>query len=74
MTVDMRKAWTDHVAAVRKKGNRGKLTMSHREAMRKASESWPKEKKKLERRRKRLAKKQSAPNTEAQKEQPTETP
>ena len=43
----MRKAWTDHVAETRRKGNRGKKTMSHREAMKSASVTWPKIKKRL---------------------------
>lgn len=43
----MRKAWTDYVAEVRRKGNRGKKTMTHREAMRAASVTWPKAKAKL---------------------------
>ena len=43
----MRKAWTDHVAETRRKGNRGKKTMTHREAMKSASVTWPKVKKRL---------------------------
>jgi hypothetical protein len=53
----MRKAWTTHVAETRRKGNRGKKTMSHREAMRAASVTWPKAKAKLERKLKRDGKK-----------------
>ena len=49
----MRSAWLDHVRATKKKGNRGKKTMSHKEAMAAASSTWPKEKKKAERRLKR---------------------
>ena len=49
----MRKGWTDHVAEVRRKGNRGKKTMSHREAMKAASVTWPKMKAKLLRKAKR---------------------
>ena len=49
----MRKGWTDHVADVRRKGNRGKKTMTHREAMRAASVTWPKAKAKLIRRQKK---------------------
>ena len=52
----MRKAWTNHVAVTRKKGNRGKGTMTHREAMKAASGTWPKEKAKLIRRQKRECK------------------
>ena len=40
--LEMRKGWTDHVAEVRRKGNRGKKTMTHREAMKAASVTWPK--------------------------------
>ena len=43
----MRKGWTDHVAETRRKGNRGKKNMSHREAMKAASVTWPKVKVKL---------------------------
>ena len=43
----MRKGWTDYVAEVRRKGNRGKKTMTHRDAMRAASVTWPKAKAKL---------------------------
>jgi len=52
----MRKAWTNHVAVTRRKGNRGKKTMTHREAMKAASSTWPKEKAKLIRRQKRECK------------------
>ena len=45
----MRKGWTDHVADTRRKGNRGKNSMSHKEAMKAASVTWPKAKAKLER-------------------------
>ena len=52
----MRKGWTDHVAETRRKGNRGKKTMTHKDAMRAASVTWPKAKAKLERKlRKELA-------------------
>ena len=40
------------MAETRRKGNRGKKTMSHREAMRAASVTWPKAKAKLERQQK----------------------
>ena len=43
----MRKGWTDHVKETRRKGNRGKRTMTHREAMKAASVTWPKLKKRL---------------------------
>ena len=49
----MRKGWTDHVAETRRKGNRGKKTMSHKDAMRAASVTWPKAKAKLERKLKK---------------------
>ena len=55
----MRSAWLDHVRNTKKKGNRGKNTMSHKEAMAAASKTWPKEKKKAERRIKRQAKNES---------------
>ena len=55
----MRKAWTNHVAVTRKKGNRGASTMTHREAMKAASGTWPKEKAKLIRRQKRECKTRS---------------
>jgi hypothetical protein len=45
----MRRTWFDYVAKIRKKGNRGKKTMGHAEAMKLASKTWPKEKKRLER-------------------------
>ena len=51
----MRKAWTDYVAEVRRKGNRGKKTMSHRDAMKTASVTWPKAKAKLIRKQKKSA-------------------
>ena len=50
----MRKAWTDHVAEVRRKGNRGKKTMSYRQAMQAASQTWSKAKAKLERKARRV--------------------
>lgn len=53
----MRSAWLEHVATTRKKGNRGKKTMTHREAMRAASLTWEKTKKKLERKINREKKK-----------------
>ena len=51
----MRSAWIQHVAETKTKGNRGKKTMTHREAMAAASLTWPKKKKKLERIRKKEA-------------------
>ena len=52
----MRRAWLAHVAKIRKRENRGKGECSYREAMKKASTSWPEEKRKHERRLKREAK------------------
>ena len=49
----MRRMWFDYVAKIRKKGNRGKKTMGHSEAMKIASKTWPKEKKRLERKLRR---------------------
>ena len=73
----MRSAWQEHVAKTRRRGNRGKNEMSHREAMKTASVSWPKEKAKLLRKQKkeckaRAAKRlppknKSAPETENEK-------
>ena len=58
----MRKAWMDWVAKTRKKGNRGKgNVMTHRQALKAAAVTWPKEKAKILRRQKRICKKQSAP-------------
>ena len=57
----MRKAWMDWVAKTRKKGNRGKdNNMTHREALKAAAVTWPKEKLKLVRRQKRVCKKKVA--------------
>ena len=52
----MRRAWLAHVAKVRKRENRGTGECSYREAMKRASTSWPDEKRKHERRLKREAK------------------
>ena len=59
MDSNMRKGWTDYVRQVRKKGNRGASTMTHREAMKAASTTWPKEKAKLLRRLKKQCRKRS---------------
>ena len=57
----MRKAWMDWVAKTRKKGNRGKAnTMTHKEALKAAAITWPKEKAKIVRRRKRECRKKPA--------------
>ena len=72
----MRKGWTDHVAEVRRKGNRGKKTMSHQEAMKAASVTWPKKKAKLQRQAKRLKSdaKPPAKKRNAQKVESAEDP
>ena len=50
----LRKEWFLFVGKTRKKMSRGsKVQVSHREAMKKASEKWPKEKEKILRRIKR---------------------
>jgi hypothetical protein len=50
----LRKEWFQYVSKTRKKMSRGsKEPATHREAMKKASESWPKEKQKILRRIKR---------------------
>ena len=59
----MRQAWMQYVGKVRKKGNRGSSTMSHREALKAAAVTWPKEKAKLIRKQKRDAKKKAAAST-----------
>ena len=65
----MRKAWMDWVAKTRKKGNRGKeKSMSHREALKAAAVTWPKEKAKILRRQKRTCKKISVPEPVAKKD------
>ena len=57
----LRKEWFLYVSKTRKKMSRGcKEQVSHREAMKKASESWPKEKEKLIRRIKREKKQKVA--------------
>ena len=43
----MRNSWFEHVSKTRKKLSRGKEKISHREAMRKASETWGEVKAKL---------------------------
>ena len=52
-----RKEWFNWVAKTRKKLSTKKKPCSHKEAMAKASITWPKEKAKLERKAKREAKK-----------------
>ena len=57
----MRKEWFDYVRKVRKKMSRGKGTppCTHRQAMSAASESWPTEKVKIQKRIKRDERKAS---------------
>ena len=49
----MRNEWFDHVRKTRKKMSRGKNQISHRDAMKAASGTWPEAKAKLIRTRKR---------------------
>ena len=69
----MRSAWQEHVAKTRRKGNRGKNVMSHRDAMKTASLTWEKEKAKLIRKRKRECKPQVAKRPRAEKAKVPET-
>ena len=56
----LRKEWFEHVRKTRKKMSRGqKDLVDHRAAMKCASQTWPKEKEKILKRRKREAKKQA---------------
>ena len=58
----LRSDWFHHVSKTRKKMSRGsKEQVSHKSAMRAASITWPKEKEKLLRKRKREAKKIAKP-------------
>ena len=67
----LRSEWFSHVSKTRKKMSRGsKEQVTHRAAMRAASITWPKEKEKLLRKRRREAKKQEKP---AKKPKLTET-
>ena len=52
----MRNLWFEHVAKTRKKIGTKKKPCSHREAMRKASETWSKTKSKILRDRAKVAK------------------
>ena len=59
----MRKAWFDYVAKIRKKESRKtKEACSHRKAMSLASESWPKEKLKIQRKIQRDARRAAKTN------------
>ena len=67
----LRSDWFAWVNKTRKKMSRGsKELVPHRAAMKAASITWPKEKEKILRKRKREAKKQEKP---AKKSKPTET-
>ena len=56
----MRQHWFDHVRRTRVKMTKSsKENVSHREAMKIASDSWPAEKQKIERANKRAAKKKA---------------
>ena len=66
-----RKAWLDHVGKTRKRENKGAKTCSYREAMKKASVTWPEEKKKVERRLKRESKKKTPPVATKRPKSPT---
>ena len=58
--VSMRVHWFDHVRKIRKKLTREtKLAVTHREAMQKASVSWPEIKEKLLRKKAREQKKEA---------------
>ena len=59
METSMRKLWFQHVSKTRKKLQRKSKdkTVTHRQAMKEASISWPKEKVKLQNKIKREAKK-----------------
>ena len=53
----MRHEWFEHVRKTRKKMSKGKdKQVAHREAMRQASESWPKQKEKVLKKKRRLEK------------------
>ena len=54
----MRKAWSNHVNETYRKTKKKNKDITRREAMKLASETWPKEKAKLERKRKREEKKE----------------
>ena len=57
----LRKEWFQYVSKTRKKLSRGmKVPIAHRDAMKKASETWPKEKEKILRRIKREKKQKVA--------------
>ena len=60
METSMRKSWFDHVRKVRAKMSKQKKTqVTHRDAMRSASETWPEAKQKIERAKAREARKKA---------------
>jgi len=63
----MRSEWLQHVRETREKGNRGRKTMSYKESMKAASESWPARKKKLERLKTKLTKAKTSEHAEAKR-------
>ena len=63
----MRSEWLQHVRETREKGNRGRKTMSYKESMKAASESWPARKKKLERLKTKLAKAKTSEHVAAKR-------
>ena len=52
-TSSMRKLWFDHVAKTRRKMQRTNKGATHRDAMKEASVTWPKEKVKIQNKQKR---------------------
>ena len=57
METSMRKLWFDHVSKTRRRLQRKQKDATHRQAMKEASISWPKEKVKIQNRIKREARK-----------------
>ena len=69
----MRSAWFDHVRKTREKESRGKkVKVTHREAMKIASASWPAIKAKLQRKAERERKKQEREKKKAAKQKVAE--
>ena len=70
METSMRKLWFEHVGKTRRKLQRKDKKATHRQAMKEASISWPKEKVKIQNRIKRearkLAKERSSGKAEAE--------
>ena len=57
METSMRKLWFEHVSKTRRRLQRKQKDATHRQAMKEASISWPKEKIKIQNRIKREARK-----------------